>query len=540
MHIEALDDINSIVCLSDSETHQVLFLNSYARDYFSLEDIPEQLKVEELMTQDTLTRQAYFEKPLATGEIVTRIVPTLCNLPWPAILESVQVPHGDSIVRVDSVRQMVIDGKDSDSLYTLLFESAYLYLESTYHGVDFPEANIDECMSAALLLYEADRAYVLEQDEELEACQYLYSKTRDGFVSPEDEEVGSMLFSSIFTDIIKNGEPFIYETERLKDTHPEEYEWLTRHHIFNAMGVPFTTRTNMVIFFCVNNVRRFMGKTSFLGLATKALFNEIRDIHMFQINKSVRHSTRDLSDGDVIIKLFGGFEISTNIGTLDFTDFSSVQCSRFLLYLIKNRNRTIPVREIADILWPDQLIDNPYNMVKGVAFRVRKILDSICPDKLVIAKSGTYAINDKLTIILDNESFDRMCDRIHSSKLSPYEKLYLYERALRIYKGDMLPNYESELWLIGWIGYYQMKYLDILKEYLYLLQETAQYGKIFEVVSNVLSIGYADGDIYEVLIDALLKQNKLEMAKSYYMRVEKYLTNDQRRNFVNSWNDYKK
>ncbi|HHT17919.1 MAG TPA: hypothetical protein GXZ77_09480 [Papillibacter sp.] len=190
------------------------------------------------------------------------------------------------------------------------------------------------------------------------------------------------------------------------------------------------------------------------------------------------------------------------------------------------------------VLWPDQLIDNPYNMVKGVAFRVRKILDSICPDKLVIAKSGTYAINDKLTIIMDIESFDRLCDKIHSARISAAEKQYLYEKALSIYRGDMLPNYESEIWLIAWIGYYQIKYLEILKEYLKLLQETEQYSKIFEVVSNVLSIGYADGEIYEVLIETLLKQNKLEMAKSYYMRVEKFLTTEQRRNFISSWNDY--
>ena len=166
-------------------------------------------------------------------------------------------------------------------------------------------------------------------------------------------------------------------------------------------------------------------------------------------------------------------DVHTNLGSLSFSDISSVQCSRFLLYLLKNRSRTIPVREIADVLWPDQLIDNPYSMVKGVAFRVRKILDSICPQKLVVAKSGTYAINDKLTLIIDTEEFDLLCDRVHSSKISDVDRQLIYEKLLRVYKGDMLPNYESEIWLMGWIGYYQIKYLDILKEYLTLLKETA-------------------------------------------------------------------
>lgn len=540
MNIELLNVINSIVCVSDYKTGIVIFLNKYAKNHFGFNGVPPKLKCTELLTTDERTRRDFIDIPLETGAVITKFVPTLCDLPWPVILESVRLPHDGKSIRVDIVRQIVADDNNSDSLYTMLFESAYLHLESSYHSTDFPESNIQECLSVTLMLYEADRAYILEKDEELDACQYLYTKTRDGIVSLEDEAVDMMLFSNLFSDVIVKGEPFVFTTEDLKDTHPTEYEWLKTRNIFNAMGVPFTTRTQMVAFYCVNNVRRFWEKTSFLGLSTKTLFNEIRAIDMFRLSKASKNKTQELADEDVLIRLFGGFEIITSNGALDFADFSSVQCSRFLLYLLKNRNRTIPVREIADILWPDQLIDNPYNMVKGVAFRVRRILDSICTDKLVISKSGTYAINDKLTIIVDVDSFDRLCGKIHSQKLSTYEKQYLYKKAINLYKGDMLPNYESEIWLLGWISYYQIKYLEILKEYLALLQEMGEYGKIFEVVSNILSVGYADGEIHEVLIDALLRQNKLEMAKSYYIRVEKYLTTEQRKSFVTSWNDYKK
>jgi two-component SAPR family response regulator len=214
------------------------------------------------------------------------------------------------------------------------------------------------------------------------------------------------------------------------------------------MAVPFTTRTALIAFFCVTNVGRFWNKTSFLTLSTKALANEIRAMYMSKLIRAAKHKSPELSDDDVVINLFGGFEIYTNIGSIVFTDLSSLQCSRFLLYLLKNRNRTIPVREISDVLWPDQLIDNPYNMVKGVAFRVRKILDDICPKKLVIAKSGSYAINDQLTLILDTEVFDRICERVKNTNLTDSEKQLIYERGLRVYKGDMLPstNPKSGCW----------------------------------------------------------------------------------------------
>ena len=472
------------------------------------------------------------------GAILTKVLPALCGLTGPVLLECFNVSVDDRHLRVCSFRPLVVEGENSDSLYTMMFESSYLYIDANYHGIDFAEENIRECLSAVYDLYMAERAYILDIDEQLEAGEYLCQYTADGFTSSEYGSNHSVLFSNLFSNLIKKGESFAFVTENLKDTHPEEYAWLVQHGIFNAMGVPFRTRTGMIPFLVVDNTRRFWGKMSFLSMSTRALYNEIRAIQMLKKTVSARHGNKELWDGEIIINLFGGFEIHTSAGSLDLGDYSSLQCSKFLLYLIKNRNRTIPVREIADVLWPDQLIDNPYNMVKGVAFRVRKILDSIGASNLVIAKAGTYAINTKLMIILDTDRFDRLSENIQVKK-SPYEKQTLYEKMLRIYKGDMLPNFESEIWLIGWIGYYQMKYLEILKDYLALLQESEQYGKIFEAVSNVQRIGYGDSEICMFLIQALVRQNKPELAKSYYMRLEKYLTSDQRVALAVSWDKHK-
>ncbi|SHI12433.1 hypothetical protein SAMN02745823_02577 [Sporobacter termitidis DSM 10068] len=434
----------------------------------------------------------------------------------------------------------VTDGAGNELLYPVLFEAAWQYIEKNYHGLDAPEANIYDCLTASLTLYDADLAFILELDEELEACQYLYVKAREGFDMAGRGPDEALLFSNLFTDIIRKDEQFCFTDEDLTAAHPEEYKWLQEHGIKSAMAVPFKTRTGLVAFFGVHNARRFLNKTSFLTLSTKALANEIRALRMSQLQNPSRYYSPELADDDVVIKLFGGFDIYTNLGSLSFSDISSVQCSRFLLYLLKNRSRTIPVREIADVLWPDQLIDNPYGMVKGVAFRVRKILDSVCPQKLVVARAGTYAVNDALTLIIDAEEFDQLCDRVHSSKLSAVDRQIIYEKILRVYKGDMLPGYESEIWLMGWVGYYQIKYLELLKEYLALLQETAQYGKIFEAVSNVLSICYDDGEVYAFLIGALVSLNKLELAKSYYMRVEKLLSPEKRKEFIDVWNESKK
>jgi hypothetical protein len=53
----------------------------------------------------------------------------------------------------------------------------------------------------------------------------------------------------------------------------------------------------------------------------------------------------------------------------------------------------------------------------------------------------------------------------------------------------------------------------------------------------MLTIGYEDSDIHAIMIDALIRQNKTDIAKSYYLRVEKYLAHDKRKYFMNVWNE---
>jgi hypothetical protein len=61
-----------------------------------------------------------------------------------------------------------------DLLYPVMFEAACRYIEESYNGLDAPESNIYDCLTSSLNLYDADLAFILELDEELEACQYLY------------------------------------------------------------------------------------------------------------------------------------------------------------------------------------------------------------------------------------------------------------------------------------------------------------------------------------------------------------------------------
>jgi DNA-binding SARP family transcriptional activator len=409
------------------------------------------------------------------------------------------------------------------------------YIKS-YHGVYFPDENISEGLYSANSIYNADIAFILHMDTELNAFRIMAAEYRSGLEGFDDILAHKLMAKNLFCDMVKPSKPLCIAAEDLKEKHTPEHRWMIQNGVSNVMLYPILTRTQMQAFIGVCNVRRFYGDLSMLALTRMMLSNEIRAITVMDRNADEVNRSAALEDNDIVINMFGGFEIRTVRGKLGYSSFASSKCCLMLIYLIFNRDRTVPVRELAEILWPNQLFDNPYDMVKGVAFRLRKILDPICDKKVVIARHGTYAFNDELCLILDTGSFDTICEQLRQMGLSVKDRQMAYQRIIQCYKGNLLPNFEDEIWLIGRIIYYQVKYWGIVKEYLLLLDQIGQFEKFLSVASQAMNIVHPDADIYQLIITSLIRQNRLDMARSFYLKAEKILSPEQRQTFIDLWN----
>ncbi len=105
----------------------------------------------------------------------------------------------------------------------------------------------------------------------------------------------------------------------------------------------------------------------------------------------------------VYINFFGKLRIKTLYGEITENEISSNQMKKLLAYLVLNRKSLISVDILTAILWPHG-IENPYAALRGLVFRLKKILKPIFPDiDLIVASGGSYCVNSKLSYVVDAE-----------------------------------------------------------------------------------------------------------------------------------------
>ena len=99
----------------------------------------------------------------------------------------------------------------------------------------------------------------------------------------------------------------------------------------------------------------------------------------------------------------------------------------------------------------------------------------------------------------------------------------LYHSAIDLYKGQLLPRCEHELWLMQLSTYYQSLYLQITKGYVRLKMECKDYILAQKTAIDALRFDPKDSELNMYAILTMGFQGKLSMAQTYYTAAKPYL-----------------
>lgn len=433
------------------------------------------------------------------------------------IVDSTYTEHNGETVRIDTVSPInSFDFGDYYSKYELFTE--HLKFQNRAEASD---EQINDILDYAVFVYAADRAFVLEIDKNIGCLSDIYSRSREGFQDTiaSVRSIGEVNVERLVEIWDRGNDTYnkaFEKNDQTSELYSQLYNSLDR---WPTMMVPFSKQSGIRCFLCVDNVRRFLGQTSILDYMTTLIANMMYATQLKDSAVAAKNLSTFLShipENLVKIYMFGGLKIQTGLGIREDSSFSSAQCATFFVYLLSNRNRTVPVREIADILWPGRLVDNPYDMIKGVAFRTRKMFENICRSQIIIAGNGTYSINRDLDIWLDIEEFDRLCRQAKNTKLSDDVRCRACEQAVDLYRGGMLPNFEAETWLTARIYYYQLQFEDLLGVYMQILRTKSDYITMLNVTAKATEIGDVDISLHLMVIETMLSANRKTMARGYF------------------------
>lgn len=219
------------------------------------------------------------------------------------------------------------------------------------------------------------------------------------------------------------------------------------------------------------------------------------------------------------VKMLGGFSISCGDKTITEKEGRTKKVWLLLEYILANRNKDISLESLIDSVWEDEELEDPFNVLKNLVYRARKLLNDLIPDKkieYIRFARNTYSWNNELDCSIDIEDFETYLKLADESKDDIEKQIKYYNTAVDLYRGEFLPKSSYANWVISKNAYYSSIYNEGIRKLCSLLLKQERYNDIVIVCEKSISIYMFDDEIHKLLLYSLLKTGRKDKAKKHY------------------------
>lgn len=224
----------------------------------------------------------------------------------------------------------------------------------------------------------------------------------------------------------------------------------------------------------------------------------------------------------LLVRMFGEFSMSNDIHTLNASSKNGKSSILLISYLLSNKGADITSDALFDLLWPDGESNNPAGALRTLCHRTRKLLLSFFPEQnveLILRTNNIYSWNPDVPCKVDVQEFERCCHQAFREPDPEAQYALLYE-AFAMYKGEFLPIFSSQSWVIFRSNYYGNLYIKCVNQMCQYLEMTEQYDALLTLCNNALELAPpADETLHKRKICALLYLEQTQGALDYYYSV---------------------
>lgn len=216
------------------------------------------------------------------------------------------------------------------------------------------------------------------------------------------------------------------------------------------------------------------------------------------------------------VNMLGRFSITYGEQPITFKRNSATKAVKLLQILlhsslVEDRGSTgIPRAQLLDDLFGREELANVGNNLRVTVFRLRKMLiEAGLPEyEYIVKEKGVFYWRSPMKVDLDVARFMELV-REGEEEVDETRKMNLWEKACRLYKGELLPMQSGEDWVIMNSVHYKDKYSKILRRLCAFRKEQHEYDTILELTDNAIEI-YPFDEWQSLKIDALMGMNQFQ------------------------------
>ncbi len=208
---------------------------------------------------------------------------------------------------------------------------------------------------------------------------------------------------------------------------------------------------------------------------------------------------------NIKVNMLGTFSVWVN-GQPVLTDAKKLTKPwQLFCYLVLHREKFVSNRRLIAMLWADESLTDPANVLKNAVYSLRKELcggESVT-DSPIIYSTGGYRFDPAVELELDADTFVALCDEAKHSEGDIDERIELYHRAVAAYTGEFLPQLDQDLWVVPLALDYKNYYLDCVHELSELLWRKKEFRDLLKIASAATGYDPLDDRIAVYLFRAL-------------------------------------
>ena len=352
---------------------------------------------------------------------------------------------------------------------------------------------IEASLKIAVEYYQADRAFVLDIDDELDVGCNTYEYCSNG-VDSKRRQLRTVPLELLpkWHEAIHRRRPIIVKNvERLRGNSPDEFAYLRRFGVSSLCAVPYFRKKSDGLI-GVDNPKLNVEHTQMLYSLARIVAMELCEMQFRERAALTARDTEHRDASHVHVNMFGRMEIIAHDGTLHDNAFQGSSSYNLFAFLVLNRKSEHPLYQLATMIWENGESENPFSSIRNVNSRLRKTLDYIGLGRLIQVEHKMLSLNPAYVITTDVDGFDELNRKILQVRNAADPDMAvlrrLYEQVLALYQGSLLPRQDHYHWVMAKAVAYQNQYLGILNDYLELLYKERQFVKVQKIASDSLSI----------------------------------------------------